>query len=53
MINNIYNTDCINYMKDMQDGAVNFTLTDIPYGEVNRDSNGLRSLSKGGRRDHI
>lgn len=49
MINNIYNIDCINYMKNMQDGTVNFTLTDIPYGKVNRDSNGLRSLSKGGQ----
>lgn len=47
-MNKIYNIDCMNYMKYMVDGAVNLTLTDIPYGEVNRGSNGLRSLSKGG-----
>ena len=47
-MNKIYNIDCMNYMKYMEDGAVNLTLTDIPYGEVNRSSNGLRSLSKGG-----
>jgi hypothetical protein len=27
--------------------SVDFTLTDIPYGEVNRTSNGLRNLDKG------
>ena len=34
------------YMKTMPDGCVDLTLTDIPYGEVNRDSNGLRTLDK-------
>ena len=33
-------------MKNMGDGSVNLTLTDIPYGEVNRESNGLRTLDK-------
>ena len=33
-------------MRDMEDESVNLTLTDIPYGEVNRDSNGLRTLDK-------
>lgn len=33
-------------MKTMKDESVNLTLTDIPYGEVNRDSNGLRILDK-------
>ena len=33
-------------MRDMVDESVNLTLTDIPYGEVNRDSNGLRTLDK-------
>ena len=28
------------------DGKVSLTLTDIPYGEVNRNSNGLRNLDK-------
>lgn len=30
----------------MDSDSVNLTLTDIPYGEVNRDSNGLRILDK-------
>lgn len=33
-------------MKRMEDGSVDITLTDIPYGVVNRDSNGLRNLNK-------
>lgn len=31
----------------MEDNAVNFTLTDIPYDVVSRQSNGLRNLDKG------
>lgn len=30
----------------MENGYVHLTLTDIPYGEVNRNSNGLRTLDK-------
>ena len=45
-INSINNDDCMNYMKTMSDEYVDLTLTDIPYGEVNRDSNGLRTLNK-------
>ena len=45
-INSIHNDDCMNYMKTMSDECVDLTLTDIPYGEVNRDSNGLRTLNK-------
>ena len=45
-INSINNDDCMNYMKTMSDECVDLTLTDIPYGEVNRDSNGLRTLNK-------
>lgn len=45
-LNTIYNDNCMNYMKTMPDGCVNLTITDIPYGEVNRDSNGLRTLDK-------
>lgn len=33
-------------MKSMEMCSVDLTLTDIPYGEVNRDSNGLRNLDK-------
>lgn len=36
----------MDYMKIMEDDCVNFTLTDISYGVVNRDSNGLRNLNK-------
>ena len=38
--------DCLIGMKQMEDNSVSMTLTDIPYGEVNRDSNGLRALDK-------
>lgn len=38
--------DCIKIMKNMEDNSVDLVLTDIPYGEVNRDSNGLRNLNK-------
>ena len=40
-VNNVFNTDCIEYMKTLPANSVNLTLTDIPYGEVSRDSNGL------------
>ena len=43
----IFNADCIDIMSKMDDGSVDFTLTDIPYDSVNRDSNGLRNLDKG------
>lgn len=42
----LYNEDCIQGMKRIPDGSVDCVLTDIPYGEVNRDSNGLRILDK-------
>lgn len=45
-LNKIHKGDCINLMKQMEDNSVNFTLTDIPYDEVNRESNGLRNLDK-------
>lgn len=43
----MFNADCLDIMSKMGDGAVDFTLTDIPYDAVNRDSNGLRNLDKG------
>lgn len=49
MYNTINNIDCIRYMKDMQDNSVDLTITDIPYDSVNRKSNGLRNLDKGGQ----
>ena len=45
-LNTIINADCIPTMKNMDSDSINLTLTDIPYGEVNRDSNGLRALDK-------
>lgn len=41
----LYNEDCFNILKDKYK-IVDLTLTDIPYGEVNRKSNGLRNLNK-------
>jgi DNA modification methylase len=38
--------DCMEYMKEMKNESVNLILTDIPYNEVNRESNGLRNLDK-------
>lgn len=42
----LYNVDCIQHMRTMGNDSVNLTFTDIPYGEVNRKDNGLRSLDK-------
>jgi len=39
--------DCLDLMKDIPDKSIDMVLTDIPYGEVNRKSNGLRNLDKG------
>ena len=36
----------MDYMKIMPDDCVHLTLTDIPYGVVNCDSNGLRNFNK-------
>lgn len=43
----IYNVDCILGMKMLPSKSVDMVLTDIPYGEVNRMSGGLRNLDKG------
>lgn len=40
------NEDCMIGMAKMGDSSVDFTLTDIPYAAVNRQSNGLRSMDK-------
>lgn len=45
-LNKIYNAGCMEFMGGILDNSFNLTLTDIPYGEVNRDSNGLRALNK-------
>ena len=40
--------NCMEFFPTMSDKSVDFTLTDIPYNEVNRESNGLRTLNKDG-----
>ena len=45
-INVLINDDCMKYMRCMETGGATLTLTDIPYGEVSRKSNGLRNLDK-------
>lgn len=42
----IKNSDCMTILPTMPDCSVDFTLTDIPYNEVNRSDNGLRKLNK-------
>ena len=46
-INKIYLDNCMTFMDTMSKNSVDLTLTDIPYGEVNRSDNGLRNLSRG------
>lgn len=46
-INEIEISDAVEYMKDIPKKFIDLTITDIPYGEVNRPSNGLRNLNKG------
>ncbi len=43
---NIFNGNCMNYFKEFDSNSIDLTLTDIPYGKVNRESNGLRNLNK-------
>ena len=45
--------DCLELMKDIPDGSVDLVLTDIPYGVVNRESNGLRNLDKKNKADIV
>lgn len=45
--NKIILGDSLEYLKTMSDKCIDLTLTDIPYGGVNRKSNGLRNLDKG------
>ena len=42
----LHNMDCMEFMQSVGNDAFRLTLTDIPYGAVNRESNGLRSLDK-------
>src|ERR1700744_5000347 len=46
MFNKIIHGDCIEHLKSIADDQVELTLTDIPYGVVNRESAGIRSFDK-------
>lgn len=39
--------DCLNLMKTIPDQSVDLVLCDLPYGEVNQKSGGLRRLDRG------
>lgn len=43
---NLFCGDCMSYLKNVPNKSMTCTITDIPYGEVNRKSNGLRNLDK-------
>ena len=43
----LYHGDCLEVMAQLPDASVDMVLADIPYGVVNRESGGLRSLDKG------
>ena len=45
-MNKLIHSDCLNVLKNIPDDKVDLTLTDIPYGECNRNDNGLRKLNK-------
>lgn len=38
--------NCLNLLPSITNDSVDLVVTDIPYGEVNRDSGGLRNLDK-------
>ena len=46
-LNKIYNMDCLEFMKTLPDKCIDLVLCDLPYGECNRESSGLRNLDKG------
>jgi DNA modification methylase len=43
----LYHGDCIEVMRTLPDQSIDVVLCDIPFGVVNRESNGLRNLDKG------
>ena len=43
-MNKILNVNCIEYMKTLPDKSVDFILTDIPYEEVQRETQGLSQM---------
>jgi site-specific DNA-methyltransferase (adenine-specific) len=45
-MNKIIQGDCMQEFKKLNNDSIGLTLTDIPYGAVSRESNGLRNLDK-------
>jgi len=45
--NRLYNMNCMKLMKILDDNSIDLILTDIPYGKVTRESNGLYNLDRG------
>lgn len=43
----IHPLGALHLLPEIKDKSADLVLTDIPYGEVNRESNGLRNLDKG------
>jgi DNA modification methylase len=46
LVGKIHHADCMAFMRAMPDKCVDLTLTDIPYGECDQESGGLRTLDK-------
>ena len=44
---NLMKGDCLELMKNIPDRSINLVLCDLPYGEVNQKSGGLRLLDRG------
>jgi DNA modification methylase len=47
VLNEIINADCLSVLPKIKSKSIDLVLTDIPYNEVDRPSNGLRKLNKG------
>lgn len=43
----IYNADCMDLLPKYKNNSIHTVLTDIPYGGVNRATNGLMNYDKG------
>lgn len=44
--NKLYNINCMNFMENMENNSVDLILTDIPYGTVTRESNGITNFNR-------
>ncbi len=47
LIGKIINADCMDILKQLPDKCIDLVLTDIPFGECNRKSNGIRDFDYG------